>query len=59
MVLAQASDRRWIAGGSSDEDDYHNIDGSWRIAYRRVVRSFDLAQLAPADRPGEVNDIPG
>lgn len=58
VILVQLPDRRWIAGGGSYEDDYRNIDGSWRIAYRRVVRPFDLAPLAPADGPGEVNDIP-
>ena len=59
VVLVQLPDRRWIAGGGSYEDDYRNVDGSWRIAYRKVVRPFDLAPLAPADGPGEVNHIPG
>ncbi len=58
VVLVQLPDRRWIAGGGSYADHYRNVDGSWHIAYRRVVRPFDLAPLAPADGPGEVNDIP-
>ena len=58
VVLVQLPDRRWIAGGGSYEDDYRTVDGFWRIAHRRVVRPFDLAPLAPANGPGEVNDIP-
>ncbi|WP_238008543.1 nuclear transport factor 2 family protein [Dactylosporangium sp. AC04546] len=58
VILVQLPDRRWVAGGGSYEDDYRNIDGSWRIAYRRVVGPFDLAPLAPADGPGEVDAIP-
>lgn len=58
VVLVQLPDRRWIAGGGSYEDHYRTIDGSWRIAHRRVIRPFDLAPLAPAAGPGEVNDIP-
>ncbi|GAA1026054.1 hypothetical protein GCM10009557_02330 [Virgisporangium ochraceum] len=58
VVLVQLPDGRWIAGGGCYEDDYRNADGTWRIAYRRVVRPFDLAPLAPANGPGEVNDIP-
>jgi hypothetical protein len=37
VILVQLPDRQWIADGGSYEDDYRNIDGSWRIAYRRVV----------------------
>jgi hypothetical protein len=59
VVLVQLPDRRWIVGGGSYEDHYHAVEGSWRIAYRRVVRPFDLAPLAPADGPGEVNAIVG
>ncbi|GIJ50611.1 hypothetical protein Val02_74970 [Virgisporangium aliadipatigenens] len=58
VILVQLPDRRWIAGGGSYEDHYRIVGGSWRIAYRRVVRPFDLAPLAPADGPNEVTDIP-
>jgi hypothetical protein len=59
VVLVQLPDRRWIAGGGSYEDHYRTVEGSWRIACRRVVRPFDLAPLAPADGPDEVIAIPG
>ena len=58
VVLVQLADRRWIAGGGTYEDDYRDVNGSWRIAYRKVVRPFDLAPLAPANGPGEVNHLP-
>jgi hypothetical protein len=58
VVLVQLPDRRWIVGGGSYEDRYRVVDGSWRIAHRRVVRPFDLAPLAPAGGPGEVSDVP-
>jgi hypothetical protein len=58
VILVQLPDRRWIAGGGTYEDHYRTVDGSWRIAHRRVVRPFDLAPLAPADGPDEVNVVP-
>jgi len=46
-VMVQLGDERWIGGGAMYEDVYRRESGIRRIAYRRVVRPFDLAPLAP------------
>jgi hypothetical protein len=38
-----------VVGGATYEDAYRRESGIWRIAYRRVVRPFDLAPSAPSE----------
>jgi hypothetical protein len=58
VVLVQLADRRWIVGGGTYVDEYRRDEGIWRVARRRVIRPFDLAPLAPAQGPGDVNEVP-
>jgi ketosteroid isomerase-like protein len=56
VVLVQLRDGRWIAGGGTYADEYRREAATWRVARRRVIRSFDLAPLAPSTALGYDDD---
>lgn len=56
VVIVQLPDGRWLIGGGVYDDTYRREDGVWRIAIRRVLRSFDLQPLSGSQGPAHISD---
>ncbi len=56
VVTVQLPDGQWVIGGGVYDDTYRRQDGVWRIAVRRVLRSFDLQPLPASHGPAHIPD---